>query len=119
MGSSVPSLASPMLQFFFYQSSDVLRRVDENRTVINEVTKRKAKWVGHILRRSGLILDIIEGKTDAPKKMCRRRIGALELLKRGQDYPDLKDLATDKQQWRKEYRKANVSNFPTSKFLLS
>ena len=85
-------------------NEEVLRRVDEKRTIIKEVTKRKANWVGHILRRNGLMLDIIEGKMDAPKKMGRRRIGTLDLLKRGRDYPDLKDLATDRQRWRKEYQ---------------
>ena len=50
------------------------------------------------------MLDIIEGMMDAPSKIGRRRIVSLGFLKRGRGYLDLKDLATNRQRWRKEYQ---------------
>ena len=86
------------------RNEDVLRRVNEERTIIKEITKRKANWMGHILRsKDSLLLDIIEGKVEAPKKLGRRRIQTLDLLKNGRNYPSLKDLAQDRCEWRREY----------------
>jgi hypothetical protein len=34
----------------------------EQRNILHEVTKRKANWIGHILRRNCLLQRVIEGK---------------------------------------------------------
>jgi hypothetical protein len=39
----------------------VLLRVKEQRNILHEVNKRKANWIGHILRRSCLLQQVIEG----------------------------------------------------------
>jgi hypothetical protein len=40
----------------------VLRRVKEQRNILHEIRKRKANWIGHILRRNCLLQRVTEGK---------------------------------------------------------
>jgi len=40
----------------------VLLRVREQRNILHEISKRKANWIGHILRRNCLLQRVIEGK---------------------------------------------------------
>jgi hypothetical protein len=37
-------------------------RVKEKRNILHEISKRKANWMGHILCRNCLLLQVIEGK---------------------------------------------------------
>ena len=37
-------------------------RVEEQRNILHEISKRKANWIGHILRRNCLLQRVIEGK---------------------------------------------------------
>ena len=37
------------------RNEEVLLRVNEQRNILLEITKRKAKWIGHILRRNCLL----------------------------------------------------------------
>jgi hypothetical protein len=39
-----------------------LPRVKEQRYTLHEISKRKANWIGHILRRRCLLQQVIEGK---------------------------------------------------------
>ena len=41
---------------------EVLLRVKEQRNILHEISKRKANWIGHILRRNCLLQRIIEGE---------------------------------------------------------
>jgi hypothetical protein len=43
--------------------NDVLLRGKEWRNILHEISKRKANWMGHILRRNCLLQQVIEGKT--------------------------------------------------------
>jgi hypothetical protein len=43
------------------ENEEVLLRVKEKRKILHEISKRKANWIGHILRRNCL-LHFIEGK---------------------------------------------------------
>jgi hypothetical protein len=40
---------------------EVVLRVEEQRNILREQNKRKAKWIGHILRRNCLLLQVTEG----------------------------------------------------------
>jgi hypothetical protein len=40
----------------------VLLRVKEQRNILHEIRKRKANWIGHILRRNRLLQRATEGK---------------------------------------------------------
>ena len=46
----------------------VLLRVKEQRNVLHEISKRKAKWIDHILRRNCLLHRVIEGKIKGGQK---------------------------------------------------
>ena len=40
----------------------MLLRVNEQRNTLHEIRKRKANWIGHILRRNCLLQQVIEGQ---------------------------------------------------------
>ena len=42
--------------------NEVLLRVKEQRNILHEIRKRKANWIGQILRRNCLLQRVIEGK---------------------------------------------------------
>jgi hypothetical protein len=42
--------------------SEVLLRVKEHKNVLYEISKWKANWIGHILRRNCFLQNVIEGK---------------------------------------------------------
>ena len=44
------------------RNEEALLRVNEQRNILHEVRKRKASWIGHILRRNCLLKQVIEGK---------------------------------------------------------
>jgi hypothetical protein len=44
------------------RNEEVLLGVKEQRNILHEIRKRKANWIGHILRRNYLLRGVIEGK---------------------------------------------------------
>ena len=44
------------------RNEEVLLTVKEQRNILHEIRKRKANWIGHILRRNCLLQRVIEGK---------------------------------------------------------
>jgi hypothetical protein len=44
------------------RNEEVLLTVKEQRNILHEISKRKANWIGHILRRNCLLQQVIEGK---------------------------------------------------------
>ena len=42
--------------------NEVLHRVKEERNIIHKIKRRKANWIGHILRTTCFFKHIIEGK---------------------------------------------------------
>jgi hypothetical protein len=44
------------------RNEDVLLRVKEQRNILQEMCKRKANWIGHILRINCILQRVIEGK---------------------------------------------------------
>jgi hypothetical protein len=51
----------------------VLDRVKEERNILHTIRRRKANWIGHILRRNCLLSHIIEGKIRGTRRRGRRR----------------------------------------------
>jgi hypothetical protein len=45
--------------------------VKEERNIVHTIKRRKANWIGHILRRNCLLKHIVEGKVEG--KVTRRR----------------------------------------------
>ena len=44
------------------RNEEVLLTVKEQSNILHEISKRKANWIGHILRRNCLLQRVIEGK---------------------------------------------------------
>ena len=44
------------------RNEEVLLRGNEQRNILHEIIKRKANWIGNILRRNCLLKQVIEGK---------------------------------------------------------
>ena len=55
------------------RNEDVLLRVNEQRNILHEIRKRKANWIGHILRSNCLLKQVIEGKIKGEMEVTRRR----------------------------------------------
>ena len=55
------------------RNEEVLLRVNEQRDILHEIIKRKANWIGHILRRNCLLKQVIEGKIKVEMEVTRRR----------------------------------------------
>ena len=59
-------------------------------TLLNNIVRRKANWIGHILRRNYLLHDAIEGQMTEVKGVGRRRTQLLDDLRNRRRYWDLK-----------------------------
>jgi hypothetical protein len=55
------------------RNEEVLLRVKKQRNILHEISKRKANWIGHILRRNCLLQRVIEGKIKEGREVTRRR----------------------------------------------
>ena len=51
----------------------VSHRVKEQRSILHEIRKRKANWIGHILHRKCLLQRVIEGKIQGGIEVTRRQ----------------------------------------------
>ena len=89
------------------RNEEVLLRVKEQRNILHEVRKRKAKWFGYILRRNFLLKQIIEGKVKGEMEVTRRRgrrsKKLLDDLKERRGYSHLKDETLDRTMWRNRF----------------
>jgi hypothetical protein len=54
------------------RNEEVLHRVKE-RNIVHTIKRRKANWIGHILRRNCLLKQVIEGKLERRIEMTGRR----------------------------------------------
>jgi hypothetical protein len=84
-------------------NEEVLLRVKEQRNIVHEVSKRKANWIGGILRRNCLLQQVIEGKIkggiEVTGRRGRRRKKLLDDLKVRRGYSHLKEEAPDRTMW--------------------
>jgi len=55
------------------RNEEVLLRVNEQRYILHEIRKRKANWIGHILRRNCFLKQVNEGKIKGEMEVTRRR----------------------------------------------
>ena len=89
------------------RNEEVLLRVNEQRNVLHEIRKRKANWIGHILRRNCLLKQVIEGKIkrqiEVTRRRGRRRKKLLDDLKDRRGYCQLKEEALDRTMWRNRF----------------
>ena len=94
------------------RNEEVLLRVKEQRNILHEIRKRKATWIGHILRRNCLLQRVIEGKihggievTERQGRRCRK---LLDDLKERRGYSHLKEEALNHTMWRARFGRGFV-----------
>jgi hypothetical protein len=89
---------------FHVRNEEVLLRVKKQRKILHEISKRKANWIGHILRRNCLLQQVFEGKIkggiEVTGRRGRRRRRLLNDLKEGRGYSHVKEEALDGAMWR-------------------
>ena len=89
------------------RNEEVLLRVNEQRNILREIRKRKANWIGHILRRNCLIRQVIEGRIkgemEVTRRRGRRRKKLLDDLREGRGYSHLKEGALNRTMWRNRF----------------
>ena len=87
----------------YMRNEEVLLRVNVQRNILHEIRKRKANWIGHILRRNCLLKQVIEGKIkgeiEVARRQGRRRKKLLDDLKDRRGYSHLKEEALDRTMW--------------------
>jgi hypothetical protein len=92
-----------------FRNEEVLHRVKEERNILHTVKRRKANWIGHILRRNCLLKHVIEGKLEGRIEMMgrrgRRRKQLPYDLKEKRIYCKLKEEALDRTLWRTRCRR--------------
>jgi hypothetical protein len=86
------------------RNEEVLLRVKEQRNILHEISKWKANWIVHVLRRNCLLQRVIEGKIkgmiEVAGRLGRRRKKLLDDLKERRGYCHLKEEALDRCMWR-------------------
>jgi len=89
------------------RNEEVLLRVKEKRNILHEIRKRKANWIGHILRRNCLLQRVIQGKIQGGIEVTGRRgkirRKLLDDLKERRGYSHLKEKALDRTMWRARF----------------
>jgi hypothetical protein len=89
------------------RNEEVLLRVTEKRNILHELNKRKANWIGHILRINCLLQRIIEGKIkggiEVTERRGRRSWKLLDDLEERRGYSHLKEEALDRAMWRARF----------------
>jgi hypothetical protein len=86
------------------RNEEVLHRVKEQRNILNEISKRKANWIGHILRRNCLLQQVSKGKMkggiEVKGRRGRRLRNLLDDLKGRRGFSHLKEKDLDLKMWR-------------------
>jgi hypothetical protein len=92
------------MEYYIILSEEVLIKVKEQRNILHEISKQKANWIGHILRRNYILQRVIEGKIkggiEVTGRLGRRRRKLLDDLKERRGYSHLKEEALDRTMWR-------------------
>jgi len=91
------------------RNEEVLLRIKEQRNILHYISKRKANWIGHSLRRNCLLQRVIEGKIKGGIEVIGRRgrrcRKLLDDLKERREYSHLKEEALDRTMWRARLRR--------------
>lgn len=83
-------------------NEQVLREVNEGRTLLRDIRRRKAKMIGHIVRHSEFLVNIFEGKVLGKKTRGRPRNNYFKKLEEEmylENYYDTKRKAEDRATW--------------------
>ena len=82
----------------------MLLRVNGQRNILHEISKRKGNWIGHSWRRNCLLKRVMKGKIEGGIEVTGRRgrrcRKLLDDLKERRGYSHLKEEALDRTMWR-------------------
>jgi len=85
------------------RNEEVLQRIKEGRNILHTTNRRRAAWIGDILRRNCLLKHVIEGKLEGRIKVIerreRRRKQLLDNPKATRGYWKLKEEVLDRSLW--------------------
>jgi hypothetical protein len=89
------------------KNKEVLHRVKEQRNILLTIKRRKANWIGQVLRRNCFLKHVIEGKIEGRIEMTRRRgrrrKQLLDDLKETRGCWKLKEYALARTLWRTRF----------------
>ena len=89
------------------RNEEVLLQINERRNILHAIRKRKANWIGHILRRNCLLKQVTEGKVkgeiEVTRRQGRRRKKLLDDLKDRRESVHLKEEALGRNTWRDHF----------------
>jgi hypothetical protein len=89
------------------RNEEVLDRVKEESNMLHTIKRRKANWIGHILRRNCFLKHEIEGKLEKRTKVMgrrgRRHKKLLDDLKEKRGFWKLKEEVVDRIVWRNRF----------------
>ena len=92
------------------RNEEVLLRVKEQKNILHEIRKRKANWIGNILRRNCLLQRVTEGKIqggiEVTGRQGRRHTKLLDDLKERRGYSHLKEEFLDRTMWELDLKEA-------------
>ena len=77
-------------------NEQVLDRIGEKRTLLSNILRRKANWIGQILRRNCFLHDVIEGQMTEKIGVERRITQLFNDLRDNRRYSELKKKAEDR-----------------------
>ena len=87
---------------YLLTNEQVLDRIGEKRTLLKNILRRKANWIGHILRTNCLLHDAIEGQMTEVKGVGRTRTQLLDDL-RNRCYWEPKEEAEYRNRWKRQF----------------
>jgi hypothetical protein len=87
----------------YVRSEEVLLRVNEQKNILQQISKRKTNWIGYILLRNYFLQQVIEGKLkggiEVTGRRRRRRRKLLDDLKERRGNPQLKEKTPGRTMW--------------------
>ena len=90
-------------------SEHVLELIEEKRTLLNNILRRKPNWIGNILRRNCLLQDGIEGSMTEVKGVGRG-IQLLDGLRNRRRYWELKEEDEDRKKMETTVYQSNIGS---------
>jgi hypothetical protein len=81
---------------------EVLKEINEKRTILTVIGMRKVKLIGHLLRHNGFVTNIMEGRALGKKSRGRPRLSYIKNLMKElfcNSYAEMKRLTQDRHLW--------------------
>ena len=63
-------------------NEEVLRRVGEERSLLDTIRRRQKTWLGHTIRHGDLLVIVMEGRIEGKRPPGRKRCGMMDQVKR-------------------------------------